>query len=145
MASRSQSKVCFFFDGVRVSLSNRTALKKFIERLFKREGKSLASLNYIFVSDKRLLAINRDYLAHDYYTDIITFDLSETPGQVQGEIYISIDRVRENAKKLEVSLKSELHRVIFHGALHLCGFGDKTQGETTDMRSAEDYYLKLYK
>jgi probable rRNA maturation factor len=144
MASRSQSKVCFFFDGVRVSLTNRTVLKKFIERLFKREGKSLVSLNYIFVSDKRLLEINRDYLAHDYYTDIITFDLSETSEGVQGEVYISIDRVRENAERLGVSLKSELHRVIFHGALHLCGYGDKTKAQIKQMRDAEDNYLNSY-
>jgi probable rRNA maturation factor len=144
MASRSQSKVCFFFDGVKVSLSNRTALKKFIERLFTQEGRSLTALNYIFVSDKRLLTINRDYLGHDYYTDIITFDLSEVPGQVQGEVYISIDRVRENARILGLTLKSELHRVIFHGALHLCGYNDKTVLQTQQMRKTEEVYLNTY-
>jgi probable rRNA maturation factor len=143
MASPSQSKVCFFFDGVRVSLSNRTALKKFIESLFRKERKKLSSLNYIFCSDERLLQINRDYLKHDYYTDIITFDLS--PGnQTEGEIYISIDRVRENAWSEGTSFKEELARVIFHGALHLCGYGDKTPAQVNVMRSKENGYMQAY-
>jgi probable rRNA maturation factor len=143
MASPSQSKVCFFFDGVRISLSNRNALKKFIESIFAKERKKLGSLNYIFCSDKRLLQINRDYLKHDYYTDIITFDLS--PGnKTEGEIYISIDRVRDNAKMEGTSFKSEIARVIFHGALHLCGYGDKSPKEIKQMRAKEDAYLNAY-
>jgi probable rRNA maturation factor len=142
MASRSQSKVCFFFDGVDPWLPDRSALKKFIESIFKREGYKLASLNYVFCTDKRLLQINRDYLQHDYYTDIITFGLSPDP--IDGEIYISIDRVRDNARDLGVSFKSELHRVIFHGALHLCGYRDKTRAESQLMRRSEDEYLKRY-
>lgn len=144
MGSRSQSKVCFFYDGVRVSLSNRTGLKKFIGSLLKREGKKLGSLNYIFVSDKRLLQINRDYLGHDYYTDIITFDLSDHPSKLQAEIYISVDRVRENARDHHVTFISELHRVIFHGALHLAGYGDKLNSEIQLMRQKEEHYLKQY-
>ena len=104
----------------------------------------MGGLNYIFCSDKELLRINQEFLGHDFYTDIVTFELSETPGKIQGEIYISIDRVKENAKKLGVSFKSELHRVIFHGALHLCGYGDKTKSEKEEMRETEDYYLELY-
>lgn len=142
MSSPSQSKVCFFFDEVSPWLPDRSSLKKFIESIFKKEGYKLGSLNYIFCTDKRLLQINRDYLRHDYYTDIITFGLTQNP--IEGEIYISIDRVKDNARQLGVSFKSELHRVIFHGALHLCGYGDKSKAESKLMRTKEDQYLKLY-
>lgn len=104
---------------------------------------SLESLNYIFVDDKRLLAINRDYLKHDYYTDIISFDLSAGPSKT-GEIYISIDRVKDNARQLGLSFKSELHRVVFHGALHLCGYKDKSARDSKLMRQKEEEYLALY-
>lgn len=144
MRSPSQSKVCFFFDGVSPNLQNRADLKKFIESLFKKEGKKLGSLNYIFCTDKRLLDINRQYLNHDYYTDIITFDLSDHGTQIIGEVYISLDRVRDNARKEGVSIKSELHRVIFHGALHLCGYGDKSKTQTAVMRAREDFFLNLF-
>jgi probable rRNA maturation factor len=139
----SLSKVCFFFEKRDFSLQNRTGLKAFVESIFKKEKKALASINYIFCSDKRLLEINRQFLNHDYYTDIITFDLSES-SSTQAEIYISVDRVRENAKQLGSSFKSELHRVIFHGALHLCGYGDKTKREKEEMREKEDFYLKKH-
>jgi probable rRNA maturation factor len=134
----------FFFPQHNVSLPNRTALKKSIEELFRKEGKSLASLSYIFCSDEYLLRINKSYLKHNYYTDIITFDMSESPGETIGEIYISTDRVRENAANLGVSIKEELHRVIFHGALHLCGYKDKTVKDAKTMRLAEDKYLAAY-
>ncbi len=139
----SKSKVCFFFEEKRFSLQSRSELKAFIESLFKKEKKKLASINYIFCSDKRLLEINRQFLQHDYYTDIITFDLSETDA-IQAEIYISIDRVKDNAKTEGVSFKSELHRVIFHGALHLCGYKDKSKVESNKMREKEGLYLKKY-
>ena len=100
-------------------------------------------INYVFCTDKVLLEINRKYLKHDLFTDIITFDLSESRS-VRAEIYISIDQVRENARMLGVSFKSELHRVIFHGILHLCGFMDKSKSEREKMREKEDYYLKRY-
>lgn len=100
-------------------------------------------VNYIFCTDKALLKINQDFLKHDYYTDIITFDLSEGD-EVVAEIYISIDRVKDNARKLGVSFQRELHRVIFHGALHLCGYKDKSPKDSTMMRNREDFYLKKY-
>ncbi len=140
----SQSKVCFFFDQKKFSLENRVKLKAFIESLFKREKKKLSSINYVFCSDKRLLEINRQFLKHEFYTDIITFDLSETDS-TQAEIYISVERVRENAKTTGNSFKCELHRVIFHGSLHLCGYRDKTKPEKTKMRKKEDFYLLKYK
>jgi rRNA maturation RNase YbeY len=139
----SFSKVCFFFENRDFSLKQRTILKRFIESIFRKEKKKLESLNYVFVSDKRLLEINRRFLQHYYYTDIITFDLSEG-SDVRAEVYISIDRVKENAKKLDVSFKSELHRVIFHGALHLCGYKDKSKREREKMREREDFYLYQY-
>lgn len=144
MASASQPKVYFFFDEVRITLSNRGRLKKFIESLFKKESTKLASLNYIFCSDTRLLEINRTYLKHDYYTDIVSFGLSGKGEPVTGEIYISVDRVRDNANRLGVSIREELHRVIFHGALHLCGYRDKENREIEIMREKEAYYLQSY-
>lgn len=135
--------IFFFFQEVKINLANRSELKKYIRSIFKKEGKKLESINYIFCSDKALLEINRQFLSHDYYTDIITFDLSETTA-VQAEIFISVDRVKENAFQLGVSFKSELHRVIFHGVLHLCGYKDKTKAEKERMRGKEEFYLKKY-
>ena len=144
MTSHSQYKVRLFFEVQGISLTKRNNLKRFIEKIFTREKRRLDSLNYIFCSDKTLLKINRDWLKHDFYTDIITFELSQQPESTIGEIYISMDRVRENAKIHGVSLKSELHRVIFHGALHLCGHSDKTKADSLKMRSLEEKYLHLF-
>lgn len=139
----SKPKVYFFFQDVNPSLTKRTQLKKFIENSFKKEGKRLESLNFIFCTDKALLEINRQYLKHDFYTDIITFDLSDSDS-VKAEIYISIDRVRENALVHKVAFKKELHRVLFHGVLHLCGYKDKKKAEIKAMREKEDFYLQKY-
>lgn len=141
--SLSKSKVYFFYQGVKSGLQSRTKLKKFIELIFKNEGRPLLSINYIFCTDKALLEINKQFLKHDFYTDIITFDLSESD-EIAAEIYISVDRVRDNASLLGVSFKSELHRVIFHGALHLCGYSDKTKDQKAEMRGKEDFYLLSY-
>ncbi len=126
------------------TLANRVALKSFIEKRVKKEGYTLDSLTYVFCSDKYLLKINKDFLSHDYYTDIISFDLSEVPGQLIGEVYISVDRVKDNAKTHGTSLKEELHRVIFHGALHFCGYKDKKPTDAKKMREMEDLWLKAY-
>ena len=135
----------FFFLQHNISLTKRTALKKFIHIIFKKEKKSLANLTYIFCSDDYLLEINKSHLQHNYYTDIITFDLSDaSSGKITGEVYISIDRVRDNANTLGVRIKEELHRVIFHGALHLCGYKDKTKKDAKEMREAEERCLKEY-
>ena len=143
MVSPSKSKVYFFFPFGDIFLKNRTSLKKFIEAIFKTEGRPLRRLNYVFCSDKDLLRLNKKYLFHDFYTDILTFDLSEND-QIQADIYISIDRVKENALKQKTTFIQELHRVIFHGALHLCGYRDKSIKEISLMRRREDYYLSLY-
>jgi rRNA maturation RNase YbeY len=141
--SSSKSKVCFFFQGVKPSLTNRTELKRYIQSIFKKEGKKLDSIHYIFCTDKALLEINRQFLSHDFYTDIITFNLSESK-VIQAEIYISTDRVKDNALQLGVSLKSELCRVIFHGVLHLCGYKDKSKEQKVEMRGKEEFYLAGY-
>jgi rRNA maturation RNase YbeY len=125
-------------------LKDKRKLKLFLADLFEREGQSLESLHYIFCRDNYLLEINRQFLQHDTYTDIITFEMSEDPAVTEGEIYISIDRVLENADQFKVSLSRELHRVIFHGALHLCGFKDKSRKDAAIMRSKEEEYLEKY-
>jgi len=102
-------------------------------------------LTYVFCSDDYLLDINRNFLQHDYYTDIITFDLSENNKQTIAEIYVSLDRIKDNAKTLETSPKDETLRVIFHGALHLCGYKDKSKADIKTMRAKEEYYIGLYK
>jgi probable rRNA maturation factor len=127
-----------------VSFTQRTLAKEVIRDLFKKEKTRLEQLQYIFCSDEYLLEINKQHLNHNYYTDIITFDLSETPDAVTGEIYISIDRVKDNAQTYKASFKQELLRVIFHGALHLCGYKDKTEKDQILMRKAEDKYLQYY-
>lgn len=136
--------VQFFFIDKAPSLKQRTLLKSFIPSIFKRENKRLESLTYIFCSDDYLLDINKQYLKHDFYTDIITFVLSDSGEPIVGEIYISIDRVKDNAARLGVTIREELHRVVFHGALHLCGYKDKSQTEVTLMRKAENKYLSIY-
>jgi rRNA maturation RNase YbeY len=102
-------------------------------------------MSYVFCSDEFLLQINRDYLKHDYYTDIISFDLSLSKNSpIIGEIYISVDTIRDNAKRFETTIQQELHRVIFHGALHMCGYKDKTKKDQALMTVKEDEYLSLY-
>ena len=112
--------------------------------MFKAKKKKLAALNYVFSTDREVLRINREYLNHDLYTDVIAFDFSDTGLEVQGEIYISVDRVRQNAKTFDVPFDEELHRVIFHGALHLCGYRDKANDERAIMMKEETQYLAQY-
>lgn len=115
-----------------------------LETCVNREGYSHQEINYIFCSDEYLLDINRKHLNHDYYTDIITFDLSELPKQLEADIFISIDRVRENAAEQEEEFEMELNRVLVHGILHLMGYRDKTDAEKLVMRSLENKELALY-
>ncbi len=138
------STVQFFFQDKAPFLRERRKLRYFIKELFQEEKIDLTSLAYIFCSDEYLLNINKEFLKHDFYTDIITFNLTPIPDKVEGEIYISIDMVKENAKNEGVSLKEELHRVVFHGALHLCGYKDKTRHDKTIMTKKENKYLRLY-
>ena len=130
--------VHFFFPYQNFSLTQRTELKSFIREIFKKENKKLLSLQYVFCTDEYLLEINRQYLQHDFYTDIITFELG-TAEKIDGA-----ERVKENAQLMQISFKEELHRVIFHGVLHLCGYKDKLKTEKLEMRTKEDRLLQLY-
>jgi len=127
-----------------VFLKNRTALKKFLLTFFKTEGKRVEAINYIFCTDKYLLQINQAYLKHNTFTDIITFEISKTHQPLVADIYISVERVRENARTFESSFSRELHRVIFHGAFHLCGYQDKTIKQSLQIRKLEDQTLREY-
>ena len=127
----------------KVSLTNRGELKKFIRKSVADLGKE-GNIRVIFCSDDYLLGINRKYLKHDYLTDIITFELSPESHSIQGELYISIDRVRENAVVFKTSIKKELHRVIFHGILHLLGYKDKSKSDKLQMKAKEEEWLKRY-
>jgi rRNA maturation RNase YbeY len=134
-----------FYNADRVlNIKNKRKLKIFIPIIFNDSTKNLDNINYIFCSDEYLLGINKEFLQHDYFTDIITFDLSEDKNCIIGEIYISIDRVKENALMIGKSFVEEIHRVIFHGALHLCGYKDKKPKDIITMRSAENFYLTQY-
>lgn len=137
--------VSFHYQTPVPGLRNRTRLKRFIGGIFKKENTAAHSVQFIFCTDNFLLDINRRFLQHDYYTDIISFNLADKSQPVEGEIYISIDRVKENAGLLGLSFNQELHRVIFHGILHFCGYKDKTAAEQTMMRKMEDFYLEKYK
>lgn len=134
----------FYFNEIFIKLPERKRLKQFLSNLFKTEGKQLLSLSYIFCTDKYLLSVNKEFLKHDDYTDIITFSLGEDDQSITGEIYISAERVKENAKNIGVSVTREIHRVIFHGALHLCGYNDKAPDDKLKMTRYEDKYLELY-
>lgn len=122
-------------------LRDRTLLRNWLEHIARGQKQRIASLDYIFCSDEYLYAMNVRFLAHRTYTDIITFDHRPAPGPIEGECYISIDRVRENAHTLQLSLRDELHRVMVHGLLHLCGYGDKSPREQARMRKLEDLSL----
>jgi probable rRNA maturation factor len=126
------------------ALRNRGKLKALLKRLFRTERKSVNGLSIIFCSDSYLLKINKKYLKRHYYTDTLSFTLSRPLEPILGEIYISYDRIRENAKTFGSSIKKELHRVIFHSALHLCGYSDQTPAGRNNMSKKEDYWLSLY-
>jgi probable rRNA maturation factor len=136
-------KVYFHYPQNVAFFHQKRKLKSFIEFLFEKEETILKELHCIFCSDAYLIKINKKYLNHDSYTDIITFDLSESNGTV-GEIYISIDRLKKNAEKFHCSYSDELFRLVFHGSLHLCGYKDKTKKEKKLMNEKEDIYLNLY-
>lgn len=137
----------FFEQQVKSGLKNKRKLSGFLDEVAKTYFRHVkeSELNYIFCTDDFLLQLNQQFLNHDTLTDIITFDLSEQEGVLRGEIYISTERVHENAPKYHTTYDDELHRVIFHGALHLCGFKDKTKKDREVMRAKEDECLLRYK
>ncbi|MFC7525467.1 rRNA maturation RNase YbeY [Parapedobacter sp. GCM10030251] len=131
----------FFSEDTDYKPKHKTALRAWIKETLDTEGYKAGEINIILCSDAYLLTINRQYLQHDTYTDIVTFDNSDAVGIIAGDIFISIERVRENAAKFGVSEADELHRVIIHGMLHLCGYGDKKKEDKMRMTEKEDFYL----
>ena len=136
-------KINFNYLDSTLSLKNKTQVKAFIPLIFKKEKKGLNFINYIFCTDETLLVLNKQQLNHDYYTDILTFELSTTKN-TEAEIYISTERVKDNAKSLREPYEKEILRVLFHGVLHLCGYKDKTKKEEATMRQKEDFYINEY-
>lgn len=151
--------ITFHHADVKFTLKDKTALKKFIAQQIISSDKRPGTLTFVFCSDEYLLNINRQFLHHDYYTDIITFPMSEGESMLSGEIYISIDRVRENAAKYGIKKAgknqpkesesdmylAEIQRVVFHGVLHLLGYKDKTKIQKEQMRKIEDLWIKHFK
>ncbi len=143
---RNKLAITFQDNEVRSNLKNKRQLSAFLKTIFKNYGRDYKQIHlaFIFCNDDYLLAINRQFLNHDTLTDIITFDLSPSPTALEAEIYISTDRVTDNAAKFETSFIQELHRVIFHGTLHLCGLKDKSPADKKKMRIAENDCLIAY-
>ncbi|GAA0891987.1 rRNA maturation RNase YbeY [Fulvivirga kasyanovii] len=135
--------VNFFEEDIDFTLSNEDYISHWIKTIIEKEGFALQELNFIFCSDEYLYQMNVDYLNHDTYTDIITFDNSEEDKQIEGDIFISIDRVRDNANSIKSTFEDELARVIIHGVLHLMGHKDKTPEEEKGMREKEEACLSL--
>jgi rRNA maturation RNase YbeY len=134
----------FFSEDVKFNLLEKNRRKNWLKSLAKSENFRIGELNYIFCSDEYLYQINTEYLNHRTYTDIITFDNSEESQVIEGDIFISIDRVRENASKHQQEETSELSRVISHGLFHLMGYKDKSEEQSAIMRSQEELAIKLY-
>ena len=134
--------ITFHEEDISYKLKHKTAVRKWITEAIIAEGCKLGELTYIFCTDEYLLKINRQYLNHDTYTDIITFDNSELDGVIVGDIFISIERIRENAGKFNVTEAHELHRVLIHGTLHLLGYKDKSSSDKKKMTFKENFYLE---
>lgn len=135
----------FFEEDTVANLKRKRDIKNWIKETILVEGKTLGTLNYVFCSDEYLHKMNVEYLNHDTLTDIITFDQSDIENKIEGDIFISVDRVRENANKFNSQYIDELNRVMIHGALHLIGYKDKKKAEQELMRNKEDYYLSTRK
>lgn len=131
----------FFFENIDEQPLDET-LKNWLGKIILSEGKKLGDINYIFCDDEYLLKVNQDYLQHDYYTDIITFDYVKGK-TISGDIFVSIERIEDNVTTLSKDFDSEFHRVLAHGILHLCGYKDKSSEEEQIMREKEDFYIRL--
>lgn len=130
--------------GVKIpSFVSKKDLKEAVKNLAIQEGKVLKDLSLVFTDDDYLLEVNKQYLNHDYFTDVITFDYSSFP-EVSGDVMISLDRVKDNAQSLNQSYELEFYRVVFHGVLHLCGYKDKTDADIKVMRAKEDFYINRF-
>ena len=128
------------------AFNNRLKAKAWIKQVIAEHGKKCGNISYIFTNDEHVLDVNRQYLGHDYYTDIITFDYSDEDGvgKINGDIFVSVDRIKENAKEFKTSFDNELHRVIIHGVLHLLGFKDHSPKDSKLMRQKENECLELF-
>ncbi|MEO8108475.1 MAG: rRNA maturation RNase YbeY [Ginsengibacter sp.] len=135
--------ITFKNSGVQACLKNKQEVKRLISFIFKNEGFDLDKVSFIFSSDDAILRLNKEFLNHDTLTDILTFTLSDPSEPVFSEIYISVERVKENSKKFGVSYLEELYRVMVHGILHLCGFSDHSSRLKSEMREKENFYLKM--
>ncbi len=131
----------FFNEDSPYKLPQKLAIRQWLKQQAEAEGFRMGDLNYVFCSDEHVLQVNQDYLQHDFYTDIITFDQSEEEDLIEGDIFISVDRVADNANQLGVQQITEMRRVLAHGLLHLCGYGDKSPEEEKTMRGKEDEWL----
>lgn len=136
-------EINFFTEEINFKVDQEKKVKGWIEQVISSEGKLLGEVNYILCSDQYLHSINKEYLDHDTFTDIITFDMSEEAQEITGDIFISIDRIKENAQSLGVTFTDEFHRVLIHGILHLIGYTDTTQAEKDAMRQKEEACLSL--
>lgn len=134
----------FFSEEIKFELTQKLKRKTWLKNITTEEGFQLGELNYIFCSDEYLYQINVDYLGHHTYTDIITFDNSEEEKKIEGDIFISVDRVKENALKHQQTEETELSRVISHGLFHLMGYKDKSKDQSELMRSKEEFAIKLF-
>ena len=132
----------YFSEDITFHLSKSEEVRVWVDQAIKKEHHTMGDINYIFTSDEYLRKVNVKYLNHNYLTDVITFDYTEKD-KVSGDIFISIDRIEDNASELNTDLTNELHRVMIHGVLHLLGYRDKTTEEQQVMRQKEDYYLSL--
>ena len=135
--------IYFYSEKISFVLKQKTSIKAWLLKAAQKENRQPGEINYIFCDDEHLLHINQTYLKHNTLTDIITFDYSESY-VLAGDIFISIERVKENAKKFQVSFEEELRRVMVHGLLHLAGYKDKSKEEKTKMTRKEDHYLALF-
>ena len=136
-------EINFESEGIELPEIDYTKIRSWITEIARRHGKSVGTINYIFVDDNRILKVNRQFLQHDYYTDVITFDYSRRR-TVSGDIYISVETVASNAQGLVVDYITELHRVIIHGVLHLLGIDDKGPGEREIMEKHENEALNIF-
>jgi probable rRNA maturation factor len=138
-------KVNFHLADVSYRISFKRRLKEFIPFIFSEEGLEWGELSIILCSDEYLRQMNKEHLSHDYYTDILTFNLSSSEEEGIGELYISIERIIENANTVGVNTENEVTRVIFHGILHLCGYKDSTKKLKEEIHKREDHYLNAFK
>lgn len=134
----------FFCEDIDFKVPQVRKTKTWLKTIALSEGFELKQLNYLFCSDEYVLNVNRQYLEHDFYTDIITFDNSEFENEIEGDIFVSIDRIKDNAETLKVSFKHELLRVLAHGVLHLVGYDDLEDEQEAAMRLKENYYLSIF-